>query len=145
MQYSTHVIINKPIQEVVELFQNQENSFKWMEGLSKFELIEGNNGEVGSKYTIEFQMGKRTMTMVETILEANLPDNIKFEYSSPGSYNTVNHIFEDNEDGTTSHTAESYFKFSSFGMKVMSWLMPGLFKRQSLKYANAFKTFAEAS
>ena len=44
-----------------------------MEGLSKFELIEGNKGEVGSKYTIEFQMGKRTMTMVETILEANLP------------------------------------------------------------------------
>ena len=58
MQYSTEVTIQKPIQKVIELFQNPDNAFKWMEGLSKFELIEGKLGEVGAKSNIEFQMGK---------------------------------------------------------------------------------------
>ena len=143
MKYTTEITIKKPIQEVVELFQNPKNSFEWMEGLTKFELIEGIEGQVGSKSNIEFQLGKRTMKMVETILESNLPKNIKFQYDSPGSYNTVNHIFEDNGDGTTKHKAESYFKFSSLGMRLIAWLMPGLFKKQSMKYATAFKEFAE--
>ncbi len=140
MQYSTEVTIQKPIQKVIELFQNPDNAFKWMEGLSKFELIEGKLGEVGAKSNIEFQMGKRTMQMVETILESNLPKNIKFEYNSPGSYNTVNHFFKDNGDGTTKHIAESYFKFSSIGMRFMAWIMPGLFKKTEYEIRQRIQT-----
>ncbi|MEO2058942.1 MAG: SRPBCC family protein, partial [Mesonia sp.] len=39
--------------------------------------------------------------------------------------------------------SESEFQFSSFAMKVMGFLMPGAFKKQSLKYMKDFKAFVE--
>jgi len=143
MKYNCQVTISKPITEVVALFIEPKNAFKWMEGLTQLDLVEGELGQVGSKSKVVFKMGKRIIKMNEQILENNLPSNIKFEYKSPGYYNTVNHHFSDNGDHTTTHIAESYFKFDSWGMKFIALIMPSLFKKQTLKYSNAFKKFAE--
>ena len=47
------------------------------------------------------------------------------------------------ENGKTRWISESEFQFSGFGMKLMGLLMPGAFKKQSLKYMEDFKNFAE--
>ena len=47
------------------------------------------------------------------------------------------------EEGKTRWISESEFQFSSLGMKLMAFLMPGAFKKQSMKYAVDFKNFAE--
>jgi len=39
--------------------------------------------------------------------------------------------------------SESEFEFAGFGMKLIGFLMPGAFKKQSLKYLTDFKDFAE--
>ena len=57
MKYSTEIEINKPVEKVIELFDNSDNLGKWMEGLHSFEHISGNPGQVGAKSRLKFKLG----------------------------------------------------------------------------------------
>lgn len=41
MKFRQEIEINKPIEEVIPLFDNPDNMDKWMEGLQSFEHISG--------------------------------------------------------------------------------------------------------
>lgn len=144
MKYSTEITIDLPRERVIELFDSQENIFKWMEGLKSFDHLEGEPGQVGAKSEMKFETGKRKIEMTETILERDLPDRFKMSYESPGVYNEVGNFFSEIDSEHTLYRTEHYFRFDGFGLKVMAFLMPGLFKKQSAKYLNDFKVFAEA-
>lgn len=47
MKHTVETIINKPIDTVIELFDNPDNLDKWMEGLQSFEPISGTPGQPG--------------------------------------------------------------------------------------------------
>lgn len=145
MKYTTEIIINKPINEVINLFDSVENLYKWMEGLENFEHISGNSGEVGAKSRLTFQMGKRKMVMIETILKKDLPNEFTGTYETKGVYNIVRNRFEKIDEKQTKYISENEFIFSSFFMKLFGILAPGLFKKQSMKYLENFKHFAEIS
>ena len=144
MRYDCEVIIDKPADEVLRLFDSTENLYEWMEGLENFEHLEGTAGEVGAKSKLSFKMGKRSMELIETILTENLPDEYKVSYDSPQGYNEVTISFVPLDDQRTAYRTHNYFKMGGF-MKVFAFLMPGMFKKQSMKYLNAFKAFAERS
>ncbi len=55
----------------------------------------------------------------------------------------MKHTIEIIDANTTKWRSESEFQFSNFMMKVMGFLMPDAFKKQSLKYINNFKAFAK--
>jgi carbon monoxide dehydrogenase subunit G len=74
MKYTTQIDIQLPIDRVVELFDNPDNMKKWMEGLQSFEAISGTPGKEGAKSKLTFQMGKRSIEMIETITVSNLPE-----------------------------------------------------------------------
>ena len=54
MKYSNEVIINLPIKEVIELFDSEENLFKWQPELLSFEHLSGEKGEVGAKSKMNY-------------------------------------------------------------------------------------------
>lgn len=142
MKYSTTVQINKSLEEVVTLFDNPNNYEKWMEGLLSMELIEGKVGEENAKTRFHFKMGKRDMNMLETVLKRDLPKLYITSYESGPVYNVVENHFKAINNDTTEYTTVHEFQFKGF-MKLMGWLMPGAFKKQSLKYLNDFKKFVE--
>ncbi|MCB9224886.1 MAG: SRPBCC family protein [Crocinitomicaceae bacterium] len=143
MKYSHAIIIELPREEVIKLFDNEENMFKWMRGLESVEHLSGDKGMEGAKMELRFNNGKRTMGMVETIIKRNLPDHISFLYEAKGVQNWNDNHFEAIEENQTKWTQNNVFKF-----KGMVWffalLMPGMFKKQSLRYMFDFKKFAEA-
>jgi len=47
MKYTSQVVINLPINEVIVLFDNEKNLFKWQPELISFEHLSGEKGEVG--------------------------------------------------------------------------------------------------
>jgi hypothetical protein len=57
-------------------------------------------------------------------------------------YNEVEMLFEKLSNNSVKQTSNSYFELKGF-MKVMSFLMKGMFKKQSLKYMTAFKNYTE--
>lgn len=143
MKYSSHILIDLPRERVIELFDNPDNMSKWMKGLESFETFEGEPGQPGAKSKMVFQMGKRRIEMVETIHKRELPDLFSGAYEAKGVYNEVENRFEDLGD-QTKYTTQHYFKFESLGMRLMAFLMPKAFKKQSMTYLMDFKAFAES-
>lgn len=142
MKYTTTTEINKPINEVIMLFDNVDNLYKWMDGLQSFETISGTAGEIGAKSKLKFKTGNREMEMVETILSKNLPHEFKVAFEMNGGYNTVSQSFVKVSETVTKNIVESEFEFKGI-MKFLAPLMRWLFKAQSMKYQKAFKKFVE--
>ena len=142
MKYTTEIDINKPIEKVIELFDNPDNMDQWMEGLLSFEPLSGTPGQPGAKSKLIFKMGKREIEMTETILTRNLPDEFTGTYEAKGVFNIVKNKFVQLTDKKTRYITEQEFQFKGF-MKIIAFLMPGAFKKQSMKYLTDFKKFAE--
>ena len=142
MNYTLSNTINKPLAEVVEKFKEPDGVIKWMEGLERIDHISGTPGKKGAKSDFYFVHKGKEMKISETILEENLPEQIKFGYQSSMGYNEVEMMFEETPDGNTKQINNSYFELKGF-MKVMGFLMKGMFKKQTMKFLTGFKVYAE--
>ena len=143
MRYSLSNTINKPLEEVVSKFKDPNGVKHWMEGLQRIEHISGTPGEVDAKSDFYFLHKNKEMKISETILEQNLPNQIKFAYQSPMGYNEVEMLFEKQSDNSVKQINNSYFEMKGF-MKIAGFFMKGMFKKQSLKFLTAFKDYAES-
>ena len=142
MKYTTEVVVNLPLSEFIEKLDNADNMKHWMRGLQSYEHLSGTPGEIGAQMRMSFKMGKREMIMVETIINKDLPNSFHTTYDTKGVHNIQKNFFKE-EQGKTRWISESEFQFENFGMKLMAFLMPGAFKKQSKQYATDFKNFAE--
>ncbi|MEN8839269.1 MAG: SRPBCC family protein [Flavobacteriales bacterium] len=141
MKYTIETTINRPKKEVVALYDNIPNLYKWMEGLESVKLISGEEGKKGAKTEMVFKTPKRVMTMTETILQNDLPDKMVTSYQADGVYNIIFTEFHENGEQTLYRTIQE-FKFKGF-MRIIGFFFPKAFKKQSLKYMEDFKTFVE--
>ncbi|MGX7667406.1 SRPBCC family protein [Flavobacterium pedocola] len=145
MKYNCEVEINQPVNRVIELFDNADNLTKWMEGLESFEPLSGTPGQPGAKSLLKFKMGKRRMEMTETVTVRNLPEEFSGTYEMDGVTNNIKNSFIAVSDTKTLYRTENEFIIkNNFVMKMFALLMPGLFKKQSMKYLESFKKFAES-
>ncbi len=142
MKYQLEIELDLPRSKVIELFDNPDNMPKWQPGLMSFELLSGTVGEVGAKSRLKYKMGQREIEMIETITERNLPDVFSGTYEAKGVFNTVVNHFEEISPTKTRWIAVNEFQCSGM-MRIMSSLMPGVFKKETFKYMKNFKEFAE--
>ena len=145
MKYSNEITINQPIDKVIALFDSADNLKEWMPGLESFEHLSGEPGQPGAKSRMVFKRGKGTMAMVETITKNNLPEEFSGTYEASGTVNIQQNSFHQADENSTKWVSHSEFRFSGLGMKFMSWIMPGAFKKQSMIFMENFKAFAERS
>ncbi|MBT8302928.1 MAG: SRPBCC family protein [Bacteroidia bacterium] len=143
MKYSTEITLDLPREDVIKKLDNVDNMKHWQRGLVSAEHLEGIPGKVGAKMRLRYKMGKRDMELIETITKQDFPKEFHAYYDTPGVHNIQENYFEELPNGQTKWTSHSEFQFSSFMMKLMGFLMPGMFKKQSKKYLNDFKAFAE--
>jgi hypothetical protein len=143
MKYTQEIIIHKPIQEVVAKFDDPRNLKKWMKGLQRFEHLSGTPGQAGAKSKLIFKMGKRDFEMIETISVRNLPKEFTGTYEAGGVVNIVKNSFVEIGDKDTNYISENEFQFKGI-MKVIAFIMPGAFKKQSFRYMVDFKNFVES-
>ena len=142
MKYSHEIIINLPRQKVLDIFDNQENLAKWQKGLVSFTNVSGEAGEVGAVSKLKYKMGKRDIEMVETIIKKDLPKEFHFKFEAKGVWNEVKNFFEENDSESTKWISDNDFRGKGM-IRLMMFLMPGAFKKQSLQYMKDFKNFAE--
>lgn len=142
MKYTVETEINLPIARVVELFDDPENLKHWQPGLISFEPISGTPGQPGAKSRLKYKMGKRDIEMIETITVRNLPDEFSGTYEAKGVFNIVKNYFRPVSENKTKYISENEFQFKGF-MKLIGFLMPGAFRKESEKYLLQFKEFAE--
>ena len=143
MKYSTEIIINLPRAEFIKKLNDPENMKHWQRGLINYELLSGTMGQDGARMSLNYKLGKREMSLVETIINRNFPDELHATYDTKGVHNIQKNYFKEVDENTTKWISESEFQFSGFMIKIMGFLMPSAFKKQSHKYAKDFKAFAE--
>jgi len=143
MKYTITTTIDLPRNKVIELFDNPDNLPKWQPELQSFDHISGEPGKPGAKSKLKYKMGKREVEMIETITVRNLPEEFSGTYEAKGVLNIQKNYFKEVGENQTEWISETEFKLSGF-MKVMGWFMPGAFKKQSQKYLDQFKAFAES-
>lgn len=144
MKYTTTINIRQARDKVIALFDSVDNMYKWQPGLISFDHLSGDPGREGAKSRLTYKMGKREVEMIETITRRNFPDEFSGTYEARGVWNKQVNYFEVIDENSTRWTSVSEFRCSGF-MKIMCWLMPGAFKKQTLKLMNHFKEFAEGA
>ena len=143
MKYTIETIINLSRAETIRKLDNVENIKHWQRGLVSAEHISGTPGEVGAKMKLSYKFGKREMELMETITKRNFPHEFHATYDTKGMHNIQENYFEAVGMDQTKWTSKSEFIASSFMLRMMMFLMPGAFKKQSKIYMEDFKNFAE--
>ncbi len=143
MKYQVKVRIDLPLEQCIDKLNNPDNMKHWQEGLVSYKHVSGDQGEEGAKMELTYMMGKRSITMVETILKQDFPHELHATYDAKGVHNIQRNYFKAIDENTTEWLSDTEFQFSGWFMKVLGTLMPGTFKKQSEKYLKDFKEFAE--
>ena len=141
MKYTCSIEIDRPRVPVLALFEDTDRMGEWQDGLESFAHVSGEPGTPGAKSEIKYQMGKRRIEMIETIESYNMPDSMVTIYEAGSVWNRNENRFI--EDGSaTRWEMDCEFRCGGF-MRIMAFVMPGAFKRQTQKMMNDFKFFAE--
>lgn len=145
MKYSCKVEIDRPIEKVAALWANEDYFNKWQDGFQSITLIEGKANTTGTKSKIVYQQGKRKLELIETIITENLPYEKKARYEHQHMINTQTTRFEKISAIKTRFISEvNYTKFNGLMPKLLAKFFPKMFKKQSQKWMNQFKVFAES-
>lgn len=144
MKFKCSIEIDLPREKVVELFDNSDNMKHWQDGFVSFEHLSGEAGKVGAKSRILYNNNGREMELIETITVNNLPDEFSGIYVHKHMTNSMVNKFEWLAASKTRWTAEiEYTQLNGMMIKMMVFLMPGMFRKQTQKWLNQFKVFAE--
>lgn len=131
--------IKKPVQEVYSTFINRNLMTKWQPGLISDEAVEDKKGK--KRFEMKLNLGRRTMTMTETILENEFPEYHAL-YELKGIKNEVHNKFERSGQDSTTWIYSTEFRFKGIMMLVSLWMRSGLEQQSKLIMKN-FKTFIE--
>jgi hypothetical protein len=142
MRYHEEIAIDRSLGEVTALFADPDNLAKWQPELLGVEPVEGVPGTPGAKRRLRYDFSGRKVQMTETVLDVTRAGVFDAVYEADGVWNLVRNRFAE-VDGRTVWTMTSEFRFTSFAMKAISVVAPGMFKSQSKKMMANFKAFAE--
>ena len=145
MKYLTEITVNVPLSEFIRKFDDVEKMELWQKDLISHKHLSGIPGKEGSRMELRYRMGKREITMVETIIKRNLPHEFHATYDAKGAHNVQKNYFKAVDENTTKWISESEFQFSGFFLKMMALLMPGSFRKQSMSFMKDFKAYAEGT
>ena len=85
LTYTETIEVERPLDEVIRIFDDAANLKAWMPGLKEVTPLEGEPGTPGATAKMVFDMGKRRMEMVETIVErVDVPVTAKMRLGTGG-------------------------------------------------------------
>lgn len=146
MKFICQVDIDLPRDRVVQLFDNAETLKEWQDGFVSREHVSGVPGATGSKTRCRYQSGKREIVLIETIITRDFPDEFTALYEAKEMTNTMSNKFSALSENSTRYVAEiNYIKLNGFRVRIMATLFPGMFRRQTQKWLDQFKSFCERS
>ena len=153
MQFTVSIEIALPREKVAQLLADPEHLPKWLRGLVQHEPLSGVHGHVGTKSRVVLQTGQQKFEATETITRRepvelhNIPRDrvVHFEREivGKGMWSMVRDRLSDSGPETTLWESENEYRFSGLMMRLVGFLMPGAFRKQSLQHMQDFKAFAE--
>jgi len=143
MKFNFHVEteIERPLEAVIRLFANREHLPKWQPGLTSSEFMES---KPYLKYRLRFQLGRRKMSMMETITRNELPEHFDGYYEMKGMKMEIQNSFTSVGLNRTRWTSDVEYRFKGL-MALIAPFMKENFRKQSVILMKNFKGFAESN
>jgi len=142
LRFRSEIEIEKPIDEVVQLFDNPDNTLKWLEGLRSVKHISGERRQSGAKSKVVMDSAAGRMLITETIINNNLPEEYIIRYDGMGYVSYSNYQFEKLSDANTLFIIQQDVELKG-ALKLAGGLVRGTVKRQLNRSTECFKVFAE--
>lgn len=147
VEYGSEITVSKSIEEAWAVSQDESKYPLWLEGFQSMELIEGEYGEVGSKYKIIVLPGEGQpeFEMIETVVSKEENDHVHMIFDSEAMDFEQIISFSSDEEGTHVVT-ESIVKGKELSSKAIFALMEnlaGAFTAQETKNMNNLKKVIE--
>lgn len=143
-RFTCIVDIDLPRDRVIELFDDPGNMKHWQDGFESFEHVAGNPGETGAQAIIRYNMRGKKFELLETVIKRDVPREFHGTYEGDWGKNSMDNYFEEIGQTKTRWRAEvEYTQVNSLMMNIMNFLMPGMARKQTQKWLNQFKVFAE--
>ncbi len=153
MKYTVSIEIALPREKVAQLLADPAHMSKWLRGLVVHEPLSGAHGQVGTRSRVVMRAGKQNMEAVETITRREpvdlhgIPEGQVIHYDreivGEGMWSAARERLSQAGPGTTLWVSENEYRFSGVLMRLVGFLMPGVFRKQSLQHMRDFKAFAE--
>ena len=143
MKLNRSIDIHQIIETVTALFADPNNLIKYQDGFIKKELISGSEGENGAISMMYYDQGKNKIELKETVIENNLPHSFEGFYEHEHMDNKMLCTFEALNKEVTQYRIDIDYVRMSFMPKLMSFIFPGMFSKQVMKWMENFKRFAE--
>lgn len=143
-KFQCSVEIDRPLDRVVELFDNPDNLAEWQDGFVSYTNDSGEPGQAGAKSTFIYEGKGGRMELIETIIKNDLPREFVGEYWHKHMTNTMRYWFEPISETRTRYNSEvEYTELRGYMIKIMAALFPGMFRKQVQKWMDQFKAFVE--
>ncbi len=143
MKYTTEITVEVSREEFIKKFDDPENLKHWQKGFLAHTLLFGSPGQEGCQMELRYNLGARSIILIETIIKRKLPYEFHATYDTKGVHNIQKNYFSELNGNRTKWVSETEFQFSGFFVRAMAFLRPGMFKKQTLRYMQDFKSFAE--
>ena len=140
MKSVVEVEIDRPLQEVAELFADPRNNLKWMHDIARYEPLSGEEGMPGSTYRLVPKEGE--MIFVATVVERNLPDELKLHLEASDVDVEVKGTFSSLSPTRTKLISEEVFTFKD-GDETVGASVEEDIKAAHRQHMEDFKRFAE--
>ena len=149
IQYGHETTVEKPVEEVWAIVQDESKYDQWLEGYQGMELIEGRQNEVGSKYKVVVDPGEgqAEFEMIQTLKALEEFNQVHLHYDSDFMDMDQHYTFSES-NGQTTFSTQADVRPKGMMMRSMFALMEmlsGSFTAQETKNIEALKKVIEAN
>ncbi|NRB51678.1 MAG: SRPBCC family protein [Saprospiraceae bacterium] len=149
IQYGHEITVEKPVEEVWAIVQDESKYDQWLEGYQGMELIEGRQNEVGSKYKVVVDPGEgqAEFEMIQTLKALEEFNQVHLHYDSDFMDMDQHYTFSES-NGQTTFSTQADVRPKGMMMRSMFALMEmlsGSFTAQETKNIEALKKVIEAN
>jgi hypothetical protein len=141
MKSVVEVEIKRPQKEAAELYADPRNNPKWMHDIARYEPLSGEGGMPGSTYRLVPKEGE--MIFVATVVERNLPDELKLHLEASDVEVEVKGTFSSLSPTSTKFISEQVFTFKVAEAETVSPAVKEDIKTAHRRHIEDFKRFAE--
>ena len=130
MKFTNERIIQASREAVWQAFDNTENLKKWQPTLQQFEHQSGQPGQPGAVSRLVYDENGRTVILIETITERNMPDSFSGTYDNSTVFNAITNHFEVLDDNRTKWIMETECRFKGL-FRLMAPFVKGSLKKRN--------------
>ena len=144
MKFSCQVDVDLPLDKFIGKWDSNENLKYGQDQVLRYEEWSEEPGKKGAKTLYIYKQGRGEMEITETIILNDIPRSFVGLYEHKHMTNTMINKFEVLTENKTRWSATiEYTRFSGILPKLLGLLFPKMFQKQTQKWLDQFKEFAE--